>query len=64
MVQGKEAPRYVKWYDGSLGGDVLFRARAQCMNVNTRIHRWSESHSKLCQMCDGSEDETIEHVKL
>ena len=48
----KEAPMYVKWYDGSLGGDLLFRARAQCMNVNARNYRWSESQSKVCQMCN------------
>ncbi|MPC59521.1 hypothetical protein E2C01_053544 [Portunus trituberculatus] len=63
MVQGKakEAPMYERWYDGSLGGD-LFRARAQCMDVNTRNYRWSESRSKVCQVCDMGEDETVEHV--
>ena len=60
----KEAPMYVKWYDGSLGGDLLFRARAQCMDVNARNYRWSESRSKVCQMCDIGEDETVEHVVL
>ena len=60
----KEAPMYVKWYDGSLGGDLLFRARAQCMNVNARNYRWSESHSKVCGMCNMGEDETVEHVVL
>lgn len=60
----KEAPMYVKWYEGSLGGDLLFRARAKCMDVNARNYRWSESRSKVCQMCDMGEDETIEHVML
>ena len=55
---------YVKWYDGSLGGDRLLRARAQCMDVNARSYRWSESRSKVCQMCDMGEDETVEHVML
>ncbi|MPC76616.1 hypothetical protein E2C01_071033 [Portunus trituberculatus] len=55
---------YEKWYDGSLGGDFLFRARAQCMDVNARNSRWSESRSKVCQMCDMGEDETVEHVVL
>jgi len=59
----KEAPKYVKWYEESLGGD-LFRARAQCMDVNARNYRWSESRSKVCQMCDMGEDETVEHVIL
>ena len=60
----KEAPMYERWYDGSLGGDLLFRARAQCMDVNARNYRWSESRSKVCQMCDLGEDETVEHVML
>ncbi|MPC38231.1 hypothetical protein E2C01_031736 [Portunus trituberculatus] len=55
---------YKRWYDGSLGGDLLFRARAQCMNVNAMSYRWSESRSKVCQMCDSGEDETVEHVML
>merc|ERR1712035_249456 len=38
--------------------------RAQCMNVNARNYRWSESQSKVCQMCDMGEDETVEHVVL
>ena len=58
----KEAPKYEEWYEGSLGGDLLFRARSQCMDVNARNYRWSESHSKLCQMCDIGVDETVEHV--
>ena len=59
----KEAPMYVKGYKGSLSGD-LFRARAQCMDVNERNYRWSESRSKVCQMCDMGEDESVEHVVL
>ena len=60
----KEEPKYEKCYDGSLGGDLLFQARAQCMDVNARNYRWSESQSKVCQMCDMGEDETVEHVVL
>ena len=39
---------YERWYDGSLGGDRLFRAQAQCMDVTERNYRWSESCSKVC----------------
>ncbi|MPC71517.1 hypothetical protein E2C01_065794 [Portunus trituberculatus] len=35
---------------------------AQCMDVNARSYRWSELNSKMCQMCDIGEDETVEHV--
>ena len=48
MIREKEAPMYVRWNEGSLGGD-LFRARAQCMDVNARNYRWSEFRSKVCQ---------------
>ena len=55
---------YVRWYDGSMNGD-LSRAKAQCMDVNARNYRWSgQSRSKVCQMCDMGEDETVEHVVL
>ncbi|MPC99954.1 hypothetical protein E2C01_095401 [Portunus trituberculatus] len=55
---------YERLYDGSLGGDLLFRARAQCMDVNARNYRWSVSHSKVCQMCGMGENKTVEHVML
>ena len=58
----KEAPMFVRWYDGSLGGDLFFRAKPQCMNVNAHNCRWLESRNKVCQMCDMGEDETVEHV--
>ena len=60
----KGAPQYVSWYDGSLGGDLLFQARAQCMNVNARNYRWSDSGNKVCQMCEKGVDETVAHVIL
>ena len=57
----KEAPIYVRWYDESLGGDLI-RARAQCIDVNARNYRWSESSSKVCHMCDMGEVGTVGHV--
>ena len=33
--------------------------RAQCMDVNERNYRWSESRNKVCQMCDMGEDESV-----
>ena len=48
----KKVPSFEIFYDGSLGSDLLFRARTQCLDVNARNYRWSESHSKVCQMCD------------
>ncbi|MPC31566.1 hypothetical protein E2C01_024860 [Portunus trituberculatus] len=43
---------------------IFFSELGQCMDVNARNYRWSESHSKVCQMCDMGEDETVEHVML
>ncbi|MPC73955.1 hypothetical protein E2C01_068298 [Portunus trituberculatus] len=34
------------------------------MDVNARSYRWSESCSKVCQICDMGEDEMVEHVVL
>ena len=43
----KEAPKHEVWYDGSLGGDLLFRVRAQYVEVNDRTYRWSEDRRKV-----------------
>ena len=34
------------------------------MDVNERNYRCSEYHSKVCQMCDMGENESVEHVVL
>ena len=34
------------------------------MDVNARHYRWSESRSRVCQICDMGKDETVEHVVL
>ncbi|MPC63568.1 hypothetical protein E2C01_057667 [Portunus trituberculatus] len=60
----KEALMYERWYDGSLSDDLLFRARAQCMDGNARNYRWSKSLSKVCQMCDIGKEEMVQHVML
>lgn len=59
----KEAPKYVMWYERSLGGCLIYQARAQCMDMNVRNYRWSESHRKVCQMCDMGEDVILECEK-
>ena len=51
-------------YEGSLGGDLLFRARTQRLDVNARNPRRSESRSKVCQMCDRGVGEAVVHVVL
>ena len=37
--RGKEAPAYEDWCAGSLGGDLVFRAETQCVDVNVRTYR-------------------------
>ena len=49
---------------GGFDSELLFRARAKCLEVNERTYRWSESGSEASVMCDSSEDETVEHVVL
>ena len=34
------------------------------MDANVRNYRWLESCSKVCQMCERGEDETVEHMVL
>jgi hypothetical protein len=59
---GKERPKCEKWYDGSWGSQLLFKARSQSLEVNARTHRWNVSRSKICEVCDLNEEETVVHV--
>ena len=43
----KAALKHEVWHDGSLGGD-LFRMRAQCMELNARTYRWTETKGVKC----------------
>ena len=58
----KECPKCEWWYDGSWGGELLFKARSQSLEVNARTYRWNESKSKECDMCACGMDETVYHV--
>ena len=57
----KERKKVLEWYREK---EAPMYARAQCMDVNARNYRWSESRSKVRQMCDMGEDETVELVVL
>ncbi len=35
----KKVSKCEVWYEGSLGGDLFYRARAQYMDVNARNYR-------------------------
>ena len=43
---------------------MVFSSKLDHMNVNKRNYRWSESFSKVCQMCDMRVDETVKQVVL
>ncbi|KAG0728534.1 hypothetical protein GWK47_032294 [Chionoecetes opilio] len=60
----KDQPRYVRFYDGGYGGDLLFRARTKSLEVNSRMYRWKNGGSKVCVMCVTGVDETVEHLML
>ncbi|MPC36471.1 hypothetical protein E2C01_029929 [Portunus trituberculatus] len=53
----RKSPMYKTWYDGSLGGDHLFRATYGC-ECNE-----SESRSKVCQMCEKYEKDRHEMMQ-
>ena len=58
----KECPKYERYYDGSVGSQLLFKARTQSLELNARTYRWNEGGVKRCMMCDLGEDETVMHV--
>ena len=58
----KECPKYEKYYDGSVGSQLLFKVRTQSLELNARTYRWNEGGVKRCMMCDLGEDETVMHV--
>ena len=42
----RECPNYVRYYDGSVGSQLLFKARTQSLEVNARTYRWNENRKK------------------
>ena len=60
----KECPKYVRYYDGSVGSQLLFKARTQSLELNARTYRWNENGVKRCMNCDLNEDETVMHVMV
>ena len=62
--RAKEVPRSELFFDGNLGSSLLFKARSKSLEVNSRVYRWRNEGSKQCRMCDGGQDETVEHLLL
>ena len=58
----KPKPKSETFYDGSVGGALLFKARTKSLEVFGRIYRWMNEGSKLCKMCDRGVDQTMEHL--
>jgi hypothetical protein len=58
----KDSPRHERWYDGSWGSQLLFKARSQSLELNARTHRWNDRLSKLCEVCELNVDETVVHA--
>ncbi|MPC60283.1 hypothetical protein E2C01_054322 [Portunus trituberculatus] len=53
---------FKRWHDSCLGGD-LFRAMAQCMDVNLRNYRLFESRSKELPMQSSSSEANPSHLQ-
>ena len=60
----KEVPGREWLYDGSLGGDLIFKARTKSLELNSRVYRWRNEGSSLCRMCEAGVDETVDHLLL
>ena len=58
--QAKEAPRRELFYDGSLGSSLLFKARTESVELNSRTYRWQENDDK-CKFCVGQFKEDVSH---
>ena len=60
----KEKPRKENFYNGDWEAKLLFKARSNTLEVNSRIHKWKDI-DKHCEKCSkkGIEiEETLEHV--
>ena len=60
----KECPKTEPCYDGSLGSELLFKARTKSLELNSGTYRWENNGEKTCRKCDTGVDETVEHVLL
>ena len=60
----KEQPGHESCYDGSYGGDLLFKARTKSLEVNSRTYRWANDGNKLCMVCERGVDETVKHLMM
>ena len=62
--RSKKKPGYERAYDGSIGGELLFKARSGSLEVNKRTERWNGGRS-WCTSClerGIRVDEDLEHV--
>lgn len=60
----KQQPRREPFYDGSIGSELIFKARTKSLELNSRTYRWANEGNKACKMCESGEDETVEHILL
>ena len=58
----KLTPRYERFYDGTWGSELLFKARCQSLELNDRTYRWNVDRSRLCKMCNNGEIESVSHM--
>ena len=50
-----------KFYDGSQGSKLLFKARTGRLEMNGGTYRWS-GREENCEWCELGESETVEHL--
>lgn len=61
---GKTRLRGECFYDGSLGCELIMRARMKLSVVNTIVHRWSNEKNDVYHMCERDVNDTDGHVLL
>ena len=62
--RGRNQSKYENFYDGSFGGNLLFRVRTKSLEVKSRVSRWKNGECKMCMMYEKGVDETVEHLML
>ena len=58
----KDKPGPEKWYDGSWGSQLLFKARSNSLEIGERLNRWRGENAR-CSKCEGGGEERVESLE-
>ena len=57
--ESKTKSRNEWFYDGSLGSELLFKAKSKSLEVYARVYIWKNEGRKICKLCN----EKVESMK-